>query len=833
VLTWSAPSNDGGNAVTGYTVSATNTTTTTTTNDVCGPDSDMTASLSCSVGGLVDGDAYTFEVAAINLAGTGTFSAASSPAVTFVANPQAPSITSATPGNGTVALVWVTPTSNGGSAITGYVVNETNTTTSVSSSDVCGPTSDGSTITNCTIGSLTNGDSYTFQVAAVNHVGQSPFSSPSSPTTPYTTPGAPSISSVVPGNGSASLVWTAPSNNGGDAVSGYTVTALNVTTNATMTDACPTTVSSAGTSCTVNGLTNGDSYVFEVAAINLAGPGVFSSTSSPEIPYTSPKAPSIASVKAGVLSALVSWTAPSNNGGSAVTGYTVSASNVTTNTITTDACGPASDGSTSLSCTAANLSAGDSYTFTVAAINAAGAGAFSSSSSTVVPLKSTLTVVATGSQSYHSTAPTFLTTTSAPGGDSFTGTLRCTTLSPTKSISSSLAVGSYTIAGASCTGLSLSGPTAGNYSIAYSGGAFAVTPQPITVVATGKQTFGSTPTFTTNSTAPAGDRFSGSLSCSSVGSPSVAITSGLAVGGYTINGSSCTGLSFTGSTSTDYSVAYSGGAFTVTPGTLTVIATGSQAYHSTAPTFTTTTSAPAGDSFTGTLVCTTVTPNKPISSNLAVGNYTIASQTCSGLSLSGPTASDYAIAYSGGVFSVTGLSLTVNATGTQTFGSSTPTFTTTTSAPAGDRFAGTLRCTSLSSPSGAISSSLAVGSDTINGASCSGLTLTGATGADYSIAYSGGAFSVTPATFSVVASGSQVYRSSAPTFTTKTAAPAGDSFTGTLVCTKVEPSKSISSSLALGTYTILGSSCSGVGLSGPTATDYTIAYTGGVFTVKS
>jgi YVTN family beta-propeller protein len=82
-VNWSAPLSNGGSQILGYSVSATNVSTSTTTNDVC-PGSVTITSTSCTVSSLINGDTYTFSVAAINLVGTGPISAAS-PQVTPIA----------------------------------------------------------------------------------------------------------------------------------------------------------------------------------------------------------------------------------------------------------------------------------------------------------------------------------------------------------------------------------------------------------------------------------------------------------------------------------------------------------------------------------------------------------------------------------------------------------------------------------------------------------------------------------------------------------------------------------------------------------------------------
>ena len=78
-----------------------------------------------TVTGLTNGTAYTFTVAAINSVGTGPASAASNsvtPTDPRHTVPGAPTIGTATAGNASATVTWTAPASNGGSAITGYVI---------------------------------------------------------------------------------------------------------------------------------------------------------------------------------------------------------------------------------------------------------------------------------------------------------------------------------------------------------------------------------------------------------------------------------------------------------------------------------------------------------------------------------------------------------------------------------------------------------------------------------------------------------------------------------------------------------------------------------------
>jgi len=84
-------------------------------------------------------------------------------------SPEAPVLESATSGDGTVALDWTKPATDGGSPVTGYDVLVFAGGSSVPQETLgFGPDS-----TSCVVGSLTNGMSYSFEVDAFTAVGTS------------------------------------------------------------------------------------------------------------------------------------------------------------------------------------------------------------------------------------------------------------------------------------------------------------------------------------------------------------------------------------------------------------------------------------------------------------------------------------------------------------------------------------------------------------------------------------------------------------------------------------------------------------------------------------
>jgi hypothetical protein len=227
------------------------------------------ASSPITVGGLTNGQAYTFTVTATNAIGTSVASAPSS-SVTPRTVPGAPTSVVATAGNTQATVSFVAP-ADGGATITDYAV-----TSSPGNITVHGTT------TPIIVAGLTNGQAYTFTVVATNVAGPGAASSPSNsimPTSAPTVPGFPAITTVAPGNGAATVSFTPPASNGGSAITSYTVTSS------------PGNLSATGTTSPilVTGLTNGQTYTFTVTATNAIGIGPASSASAPVIPALAPR----------------------------------------------------------------------------------------------------------------------------------------------------------------------------------------------------------------------------------------------------------------------------------------------------------------------------------------------------------------------------------------------------------------------------------------------------------------------------------------------------------------------------------------------------------------
>ena len=283
------------------------------------------------------------------------------------ATPYAPVIGTAVSGNAQATVNFTAPDS-GGSPIISYTVTATDST------NAAGDTTQGGTASPVVVTGLNNGDSYTFKVTATNAVGTGAASATSNVVVPATVPGAPTIGTATAGNQSASVTFTPPGSNGGATITGYTVTATD-STNA----AGDTTQGGTASPIVVNGLNNGDSYTFIVAATNSVGTGAASGPSNAVVPVTVPDAPAAPTATAGNTQATVTWTVPYDEG-SAITGYVI------TPYIGATAQTPIDLGPDVTTANITGLTNGTAYTFTVAATNGVGTGVASAASNAVTPV---------------------------------------------------------------------------------------------------------------------------------------------------------------------------------------------------------------------------------------------------------------------------------------------------------------------------------------------------------------------------------------------------------------------------------------------------------------
>lgn len=267
LVPWTAPTNVGNSPISTYTVTAYDLL-----GNLVGTFAASASATSITISQLpASGSPYTFTVLANNQAGQGPVSAMSN-AVTVTDPPPAASVPGAptigTPQAGAnLAYVFFTaPVSDGGAAITGYLVTASNGQTASGTS---------SPITVSGLTGATGGTQYTFQVQAINSAGTGPLSAVSAAVTispPVVAPGAPTTVSVAVSGSTAQVSFVAPSINGNASITGYTVT----------TAGQAVTVGTGTTSpIALTGLVAG-SYTLTVTATN----GSFTSAPSTQVSFT-------------------------------------------------------------------------------------------------------------------------------------------------------------------------------------------------------------------------------------------------------------------------------------------------------------------------------------------------------------------------------------------------------------------------------------------------------------------------------------------------------------------------------------------------------------------
>lgn len=357
-VSWTAPTSDGGSAVTGYTARAYADATATTVIASC-----ATSTTSCTITGLTNGTSYYVDVVAANAAGSGPASAPRTTGTPLV-RPSAPTITSVTAGDQRLSVAF-TAGAAGDRSITRYQYTTDNGATWIDAVGTSSP---------LVLTGLTNGTTYSVKIRAVSAAGAGAASNAGSGK-PIGYPGVPGDITATGASGSIVVAWSPADANGGT-IQSYTATAFTAAAGGSTVQSCTTST----TTCTITGLSNGTTYYISVQTLTTGG--LYSERSDPRVavaPGTVPGAPTAITAAAGNGSATVSWTAPASAGSTAISGYQVFCSE---DGDTFVACGTATGTST----TVTGLTNGVDYTFRVAARNASGYGAQSASSNTVLPI---------------------------------------------------------------------------------------------------------------------------------------------------------------------------------------------------------------------------------------------------------------------------------------------------------------------------------------------------------------------------------------------------------------------------------------------------------------
>ncbi len=330
-------------------------------------------STSHTISGLTNGTSYEVGVRSVNGVCVGNWSPSSAATVPNADIADSPTDLADSPtdlklavGNGSLTATWDSPGNTGNSAISAYHLRYREDDSGDWTEIITGI----GTSTSHTITGLTNGISYAVQLRAVNAQGAGDWS-PAAAATPATVPAAPTVPEILAGNGElVVLLWKLSGDTGGSEITAHHLRYREVDSGGWMEISSDIT----GTyNHTIPRLTNGSSYEVQARFVNAAGAGAWSasSTAMPAGPPSAPEAPTLA---AGNDQLTASWTAP-NNGGSAITGYTLLYIDDSTNSHTII------EGITSTSYTITGLVNGRTYTVLLLAENAGGQSDWSASAS--------------------------------------------------------------------------------------------------------------------------------------------------------------------------------------------------------------------------------------------------------------------------------------------------------------------------------------------------------------------------------------------------------------------------------------------------------------------
>ena len=309
-----------------------------------------------NVTGLTPGVPYNFRVRAVTPLPGGYVR-------TVNTIPLAPTGLAASIAATEVTITW-TAGPDGGSPITGYQYRiDGGSWTTIAGSDA--------TTTSVTLTGLVQGQTYTFELRAVNAIGGGVPSSQQQ-ATPATVPDAPTGLAATNENAQSTLPWTEP-DNGGSPITSYEYQ---------QDGGAWTSIPGSGagtTSYTVTGLTNEQTYAFAVRAVNAVGESAASaSASATPTAFTVPDAPLldeflITSATQGVGA----WFASPDDGGSPITSYEYRVDGGAWSSTT-----PQARDSTILGA----YTQGTEYTFDVRAVNAIGESPVSVLARSVYPL---------------------------------------------------------------------------------------------------------------------------------------------------------------------------------------------------------------------------------------------------------------------------------------------------------------------------------------------------------------------------------------------------------------------------------------------------------------
>ena len=310
-VSWAAPASDGDSPITGYKVYRSFDGSTYTPHSTpSGPSAAVTVAYN-------GGQTIYVRVSAVNAIGEGSYSEVTTGTMSDSAPgvPDGPTMGVTAPGQLTFA--WSLPLSDGGDAITGYLITYTKPPSATEYTYTVAAEAYSYDFTDSA------GVQYSATVAATNGIGTGPATAAQAATV-ASEPGAPSWISAgasYAAAGAIDIAFIAPASDGGSAITGYDIE--YDTSDAFSTGSL---VQFTGTSYTLESLQGGQGYYLRLRAVNAAGSSewvtypsnpVDASATLPGVPTSLAATPDYANNEWDAT-----WTEPSD-GGSTITSYEI------------------------------------------------------------------------------------------------------------------------------------------------------------------------------------------------------------------------------------------------------------------------------------------------------------------------------------------------------------------------------------------------------------------------------------------------------------------------------------------------------------------------------
>ena len=308
-LSWRAPANDGGGAITGYRIEVSEDRQ-RWIDQVSNTGSIATVYAHT---GLMPGDTRHYRVSALNSAGAGQPSAIATESTAAANVPGAPSVASVTAGKGSLTVTWGAPVQTGGTPVTAYDLRHIRSDApnkADASWTVVQDVWTGSGALSRELSGLDGGLQYDVQVRAVNSAGDGQWSTTSTGTPEATTAiPAPAANAQYQREGSTAVVTWDPS----AAATSYKVyhsdsrfPRCSLFSSGTLSGCDELSASVSGTTYTHTN-PDGDNDSYWVTACNAAGCSEIDSANPAQFNDTRPSGPTNAHYRLVSTTAVVSW----------------------------------------------------------------------------------------------------------------------------------------------------------------------------------------------------------------------------------------------------------------------------------------------------------------------------------------------------------------------------------------------------------------------------------------------------------------------------------------------------------------------------------------------